>query len=259
MLQKLRVLPNQFIRRQVNVIAQRSLFIEIKTETTPNPNAIKFVPGKEVLPENNGTGREFLKTDMKDARCSPLAMSIFEIAGITGVYLGRDFISVTKGASYQWNVLKPQVFSAIFDFFSVDNPEVILEEAPMSDNFILDDDVEVVVAIKTLLEEKIRPYVQDDGGDIYFVRFDEETGLVYVRLAGSCVGCPSSSITLKNGVENMLMHYIDEVQGVVNVTDSEEDMESTAPHDYSDSNENESQRVMSFNPTTAAPNEDAPK
>lgn len=223
----------------------RTIFIE--TESTPNPNSIKFLPGKEVLPESYGTGREFQRTQYKDFQSSPLAISVFEIDGINGVYLGRDFISVTKAPEYQWNILKPQVFSTIFDFFSEDRP-VILDSPVVSDTAILDTDDEVVATIKELLEAKIRPYVQEDGGDIFYVKFDEETGLVYVRLAGSCVGCPSSSITLRNGVENMLMHYIPEVKGIVNVDPGEEpDDGKTAPHDYSAEAQ---ERKMTFTPTT---------
>lgn len=125
---------------------------------------------------------------------------------------------------------------------------MILDTPVVSDTAILDTDDEVVATIKELLEAKIRPYVQDDGGDIFFVKFDEETGLVYVRLAGSCVGCPSSSITLRNGVENMLMHYIPEVKGIVNVDPGEEPEDgSPVVHDYSAEAQ---ERKMTFKPTT---------
>lgn len=119
----------------------------------------------------------------------------------------------------------------------------------VSDTAILDTDDEVVATIKELLEAKIRPYVQDDGGDIFFVKFEEDTGFVYVRLAGSCVGCPSSSITLRNGVENMLMHYIPEVKGIVNATEdpADGDTENAGPHDYSAEGQ---ERKMTFKPTT---------
>ena len=230
----------------------RNIFIN--TESTPNPNSIKFLPGKEVLPESYGTGREFQSVSKREIQCSPLAKSLFEIDGINGVYLGRDFISVTKANEFQWSTLKPQVFSTIFDFFSENKP-VILDTPIVSDTAILETDDEVVATIKELLETKIRPYVQEDGGDIFYVKFDEENGFVHVRLAGSCVGCPSSSITLRNGVENMLMHYIPEVKGIIEVSSlaggGETDTECTT-HDYSDKG---SERGLKFSPTTSASGE----
>jgi Fe-S cluster biogenesis protein NfuA len=118
-----------------------------------------------------------------------------------------------------WNVLKPQLFSKILDFYGGEDPQVMLtrDTAVVSDTTILDDDSEVVAMIKELMETRVRPAVQDDGGDIFFEGFNEATGIVSVRLAGSCVGCPSSSITLRNGVENMLQHYIAEVKGIEEV------------------------------------------
>ena len=214
---------SRVLNKRISFVSSRSIFIN--TETTPNPNSIKFLPGEEVLPEKYGSGKEFQSTSRQNIQYSPLATNLFDIDGINGVYLGRDFISVTKAADYPWSTLKPMVFSTIFDFFSEEDNEVMLDHPVVSDTAILDSDDEVVATIKELLESKIRPYVQDDGGDIFFVKFDEETGFVHVRLAGSCVGCPSSSITLRNGVENMLTHYIPEVRGIVDETsnDVEED------------------------------------
>ena len=234
-------------------IKSRAFFarnIFINTESTPNPNSIKFLPGKEVLPESYGSGREFQSTAKREIQCSPLAKSLFDIDGINGVYLGRDFISVTKANEYQWSTLKPQVFSTIFDFFSEDKP-VIIDAPIVSDTAILETDNEVVATIKELLETKIRPYVQEDGGDIFYVKFDEENGFVHVRLAGSCVGCPSSSITLRNGVENMLMHYIPEVKGIIEVSTLEgsDGKDECTTHDYSDKG---SERELKFSPTTSA-------
>ena len=222
----------------INKIVSRNIFIN--TETTPNPNSIKFLPGREVLPEKYGSGVGYEIGKRKEIQSSPLAIQLFGIDGINGVYFGKDFISVTKTNVVQWQMLKPQIFSIIFDFFSIDRD--IINDAPIvSDTTILDTDSEIVATIKELLELKIRPYVQDDGGDIHFVEFDESEGLVHVRLAGSCVGCPSSSITLRNGVENMLMHYIPVVKGIVDATD----------HGEGDGSADSDGRSLSFNPTTS--------
>lgn len=209
-------------------LVSRSIFIN--TETTPNPNSIKFIPGIDVLPAQHGTGLAFEISNRKDIQRSPLAIDLFKIEGVTGVYLGKDFVTVTKNSQSQWQQIKPQVFSSIFDFFSQER-DIITDVPLQSDTAILETDDEVVATIKELIETKIRPYVQEDGGDIYFVKYDAEGGLVHVRLAGSCVGCPSSSVTLRNGVENMLMHYIPEVKGIVDATTttpSEEEVRSVS-------------------------------
>eukprot|EP01035_Chromulina_nebulosa_P020975 gene20975-27182_t len=146
-------------------------------ESTPNPHSMKFIPDKPVLPEEYGSGLYIQRNDMKEIKKSPLAKQLFSISGVNSIFLGNNFITVTKGT----------------------------EESC---------DSEIVAAIKELLESRIRPSVQEDGGDIYYVGFDELTGMVKVRLAGSCVGCPSSAVTLRNGVENMLKHYIPEVKGI---------------------------------------------
>merc|ERR1711871_94234 len=136
--------------------------------------------------------------------------------GVTAVFLGRDFITVTKDKSEDWTPMKPQIFSIIMDAYA-DGIEIMTEEPEISDTTILEDDDEIVAMIKELLETRIRPAVQEDGGDIFYVSFDHGTGVVMLQLAGSCQGCPSSSVTLKNGVENMLMHYIPEVTAVESV------------------------------------------
>ena len=143
---------------------------------------------------------------------------------MTGVFLGKDFITVTKSKGMVWQGLKPDVFSTIMDFYA-EGLEAVRAGADVgaSDTAIHDDDDEVVALVKELLETRIRPAVQEDGGDIFYVRFDEDTGIVWLRLAGSCSGCPSSSVTLKNGVENMLMHYIPEVTGVQAVEEEEDE------------------------------------
>lgn len=190
----------------------RSLFIN--TETTPNPQSMKFLPGKEVLPEAYGTGMHFQNTDRVEIARSPLVKSLFnDVKGLKSVFLGRDFLTVTKDSEENWLRLKPMIFAKLLDFYA-EGKAVVEDKPSVSDTTILETDNEVVAAIKELIETRVRPSVQEDGGDIFFVSFDERTGIVRVRLAGSCVGCPSSSITLRNGVENMLMHYIPEVKGI---------------------------------------------
>lgn len=201
---------------------RRSLFIQ--TDSTPNPESIKFVPsGKEVLGESDSNnGFYATKSDKSEISRSPLCKLIFSIEGVKSVYLGSDFITVTKYAESHWMHLQPEVFSAIMDHYNSGKP--VLTDAPeITDTTIFEDDDEVVALIKELLEQRIRPAVQEDGGDIRYVEFDEPSGLVRVSLAGSCVGCPSSMGTLKNGVENMLMHYIPEVTGVEAVDNDNDD------------------------------------
>ncbi|KAJ1442875.1 scaffold protein Nfu/NifU N terminal-domain-containing protein [Ochromonadaceae sp. CCMP2298] len=201
----------------------RSLFIN--TESTPNPQSMKFLPGQEVLPEAYGTGMYFQRGEGKEIQKSPLAKSLFAVSGVKGIFLGRDFITVTKMTDEDWPPLKPQLFSAIMDFYA-DGKRVMVEGGiEVSDTTVLDTDDEIVATIKELIESRVRPSVQEDGGDIFYEGFDPDTGVVSVRLAGSCVGCPSSSVTLRNGVENMLKHYIPEVTGIQDVTlqEGEED------------------------------------
>jgi Fe-S cluster biogenesis protein NfuA len=200
-------------------VGARTVFID--TQSTPNPHSMKFIPGKIVLAEDMGTGMYFQKTSPKhEISRSPLAKELFKVDGVKGVFLGREFITITKDAEQVWNVMKPQLFSAILDWYSSDSPSVLANsDNVISDTAILDTDSEIVATIKELMETRIRPAVQDDGGDIFLVGFDSETGIVKVRLAGSCVGCPSSSATLRGGVENMLKHYVPEVTGIEDVTD----------------------------------------
>jgi len=218
---------------------RRGIFIQ--TETTPNPHSMKFLPGEEVLPEQYGTGMYFKHNDLpQEIKKSPLAKSLFSVDGVKGVFLSRDVITVTKSSDVVWNTLKPQLFSKILDFFGNDKPAVITDEPVVSDTTILDDDDEVVAMIKELMETRVRPSVQDDGGDIYYEGFNPNTGIVSVRLAGSCVGCPSSAVTLRNGVENMLMHYIPEVKGIEEIGALDENGEV----------EMDTDRGLTFKPTT---------
>eukprot|EP00871_Galdieria_phlegrea_P005949 jgi/Galph1/841/GphlegSOOS_G5581.1 len=154
------------------------------------------------------------------ARVSPLAKRLFAIDGIAAVFLGPDFITVTKKENIQWSVLRPEIFEAIMEFYNGEEP-VLMEDVPESDTTIRPEDDEVVAMIKELLETRIKPAVAEDGGNILYRGFHPETGIVDLELQGSCTTCSSSVVTLKSGVENMLMHYIPEVKGVREVMSEE--------------------------------------
>lgn len=210
-------------------IAQQKRNMFIQTAETPNPESIKFIPGRAVLTTSTTgdasdiTGFYLTSTSPKiEIAKSPLAQILFKIEGVKGVYLGPDFITVTKVAEVSWSHIRTLVFSAIMDHYSSGKP-ALLSTPEVSDTFITEDDSEIVAMIKELLESRIRPAVMEDGGDIKYIGFNEDTGIVQVQLAGSCVGCPSSSVTLKNGVENMLMHYIPEVTGVESIVEGEDE------------------------------------
>jgi Fe-S cluster biogenesis protein NfuA len=212
----------------------RSLFVKI--ESTPNPDSLKFIPeNREVLTESQGSGRQF--DTVSSAKGSKLVRRLLKIAQVTSVFLGREFISVNKLEETSWAPLKPIVLDAIMDAYNeLDSNKVpILDDSSdalvNADTRISPEDSEVVAMIKELLETRIRPAVQEDGGDIFYEGFDPDTGVVKVRMAGSCVGCPSSTATLRNGVENMLMHYIPEVKSIEQVkgqleTESEKELSS---------------------------------
>ena len=175
----------------------------IQTEQTPNPATLKFLPGKPVMEEGVA---EF--TDPAEAeRLSPLASRVFKVDGVTGVYLGGDFISVTKSEGEDWHLLKPAVLGAIMEHYLSGDP-VALEGARLGDGGTAEDDP-TVKQIKELIESRVRPAVAQDGGDIVFHGF--ERGVVYLHLRGACSGCPSSIVTLKNGIENLLRYYVPEV------------------------------------------------
>jgi Fe-S cluster biogenesis protein NfuA len=181
----------------------------IQTESTPNPATLKFLPGREVLGD-----RVLDFPDREAAETSPLALALFEIPEVTRVFFGSDFISVTKSTG-EWQHLKPAILGAIMDHFTRGLP--LLSGNGASDaaaDHDLDDDSEVAQQIRELLDTRIRPAVAQDGGDIVFRGFDEKSGTVFLYLRGSCSGCPSSRMTLKNGIENMLRHYIPEVSAV---------------------------------------------
>ena len=182
----------------------------IQTEDTPNPAALKFLPGRAVL--ESGVA-DF--TDRETAARSPLARLLFEIEGVAGVFLGSDFITITKTDEKNWQVLKPLVLGAMMDHFTSGAKvmEGAGEAASVEDEFHDDEiDDEIIVQIKELIETRVRPAVAQDGGDIIYKGF--KSGTVYLQLRGSCAGCPSSTATLKMGIENMLRHYVPEVTQV---------------------------------------------
>jgi Fe-S cluster biogenesis protein NfuA len=179
----------------------------IQTEATPNPATLKFIPGKPVLAE--GTA-DFTAKD--EALASPLASRLFDIQGVRGVFLGADFISVTKG-DVEWQHLKPMVLGAIMEHYVSGAPIVAEESANDAAGVSFDPkDQAVVDTIKELLETRVRPAVAQDGGDITFSGFRE--GVVYLHMRGACSGCPSSTATLRHGIENLLRHFCPEVQEV---------------------------------------------
>ena len=177
----------------------------IQTEQTPNPATLKFLPGREVL--GSGTANF---PDPSTAAASPLAERLFRIEGVTGIFLGSDFITVTKDQDREWYLLKPAILGVIMEHFTAGRP-VLLEEpaAEGADAEVAEADSEVVAQIKELLDTRVRPAVAQDGGDIVFRGYEE--GIVFLHMQGACSGCPSSTVTLKMGIENMLRHYIPEV------------------------------------------------
>lgn len=159
-------------------------------------------------------------SDISQAKGSKLVRKLLKIEQITGVFLGNSFISINKKEDVDWTPLKPVILDAVMDAYNEADTKgtpIIVDVAVPKEHEVLPEDDEVVAMIKELLETRIRPAVQEDGGDIFFEGFDHDTGIVKLRMAGSCVGCPSSTATLRNGVENMLMHYIQEVRGIEQV------------------------------------------
>jgi Fe-S cluster biogenesis protein NfuA len=176
----------------------------IQTEETPNPATLKFLPGRTVM--ESGTAN--FPTAESAAR-SPLAERLFDLDGVAGVFLGSDFVTVTKRADRDWHLMKPAILGVLMEHFTANRP-VVLDPQPgeAGDG----EDSEIVAQIKDLLETRVRPAVAQDGGDIIFHGFEE--GIVYLHMQGACSGCPSSTATLKMGIENMLKHYIPEVTEV---------------------------------------------
>uniref|UniRef100_A0A1B6LTF8 NFU1 iron-sulfur cluster scaffold homolog, mitochondrial n=1 Tax=Graphocephala atropunctata TaxID=36148 RepID=A0A1B6LTF8_9HEMI len=187
----------------------RNMFIQ--TQDTPNPNSIKFLPGVKVL--DPGHTMDF--PNGTEAFCSPLAKLLFRIEGVKSVFFGPDFITITKlDEDVDWKLMKPEIFATIMDFFASGLP-ILTDAKPSSDTQINEDDDETVQMIKELLDTRIRPTVQEDGGDIVFMGFED--GIVKLKMQGSCTSCPSSVVTLKNGVQNMLQFYVPEVIAVEQV------------------------------------------
>jgi Fe-S cluster biogenesis protein NfuA len=179
----------------------------IQTEPTPNPASLKFLPGREVL--GSGTA-EYRTAD--DAARSPLAERLFAVNGVGGVFFGGDFITVTK-TDGEWQHLKPAILGAIMEHFMSGAP--VVTGAPSSDDgeeFFAAEDAETVATIKELLETRVRPAVAQDGGDITFRGF--RGGVVFLNMRGSCAGCPSSTATLKHGIENLLRHFVPDVREI---------------------------------------------
>ena len=183
----------------------------IETEATPNPATLKFLPGQAVM----GTGsRDFAEPE--EAEASPLASALFSLGDVTGVFFGGDFVSVTAAPGVEWRELKPRVLNVLLDHFASGAPLFnagsaagIAIEDDLADN---PDDADIITQIKDLLETRIRPAVARDGGDIVYRGFDK--GTVYLAMHGACSGCPSSSATLKQGIETLLKHYVPEVTEV---------------------------------------------
>lgn len=179
----------------------------IQTETTPNPASLKFLPGRIVLGDENAEFR-----DAAEAEASPLAARLFAVPGVSGVFLGSDFVTVTRDNT-EWQHLKPAVLGAIMEHFLSGMP--ILDRKPAAvdeDEFFDEADADTVATIKELIETRVRPAVAQDGGDIVFQGFRD--GVVFLTMRGACAGCPSSTATLKHGIENLLRHFVPEVREI---------------------------------------------
>jgi Fe-S cluster biogenesis protein NfuA len=186
----------------------------IQTEATPNPATLKFIPGE---PVTGGAPREFADADAARAT-SPLAFAVLEVEGVESVFLGADFVAVSKGEAHDWAHLKPGILAAIMDHYVAGLPVLTDGEAapaPADEPVFEGEAAETVAKIKELLDTRVRPAVAADGGDIVFQNYDAESGIVLLHMRGACAGCPSSTMTLKAGIENLLKHYLpNEVRAV---------------------------------------------
>lgn len=189
----------------------------IQTEPTPNPDTVKFLPGQPVA----GDLGVFDFPNIESAMPSLLARALFQVSGVDRVFLGKDFVSISKDAGAEWKHVKPMVLAAIMDHYMAGLP--VIEESmatgaasgAAADDIVYEGEaIEIVEEIKELIETRVRPAVAQDGGDIVFHKFDPETGLVHLSMRGACAGCPSSALTLKQGIENMLKTYVPEVTAV---------------------------------------------
>jgi NFU1 iron-sulfur cluster scaffold homolog, mitochondrial len=189
----------------------------IQTEATPNPETLKFLPGREVLASGVVDC-----PDVESAHAqSPLAEAIFAVEGVKRVFLGSDFVSVSKDPDMSWAHVKPFVLGAIMEHFVSERPVLIgaqrADDADEDDTVYEGEAAEIVEQIKDLIETRVRPAVAQDGGDISFHSWEHEHGIVKLNMRGSCAGCPSSTLTLKSGIENLLRHYVPEVNAVEQV------------------------------------------
>ncbi|PVV04807.1 hypothetical protein BB560_000681 [Smittium megazygosporum] len=214
--------PNTIIRNSIpssliSHLQRRSLFIQ--TEQTPNENALKFIPGTEIIQENEKT---LEVKSRKEAIGNPFATKIFGIPGIETLFFGKDFITIVKDPDYKWQLLKPELLSIMMEYFSTNQPILTdkyrekMTKPTQPENTDIDTN-EIVAEIKELLDTRIRPSIIEDGGDLEFIGFDIDTGILRVSLHGACRGCSSSEVTLKNGIESMLKYYIPEVSSVESV------------------------------------------
>ena len=180
----------------------------IQTEQTPNPQTLKFLPGKVVMDD----GTAFFQ-NIEESSNSPFAKRLFDVDGVEGVFFGSDFITITKSQSIDWQVMKPLILGSIMDHYNSGEETISKDEKNDNKSLKSDDkDDDVVKQIKELLDTRVRPAVAMDGGDIVYDSFKD--GIVYLHMQGACSGCPSSTATLKMGIENMLKHYVPEVQEV---------------------------------------------
>jgi Fe-S cluster biogenesis protein NfuA len=189
----------------------------IQTESTPNPRTLKFLPGRDVLGQGS---REFAAAEAAEG--SPLAMALFAVDGVERVYLGGDFVTITKAEEIEWPHLKPHVLAAIMDHFTSGRPVLTDAGAPADETDEADiayegEAADIVKELKEIIEARVRPAVARDGGDITFHSWDHAEGVVRLNMRGACAGCPSSTLTLKQGIENMLRHYVPEVNRVEQV------------------------------------------
>lgn len=183
----------------------------IQTEATPNPDTVKFLPGQPVA----GALGPFDFPDAASARSSLLARALFQVDGVERVFLGSDFVSISKEAARDWRHVKPMVLAAIMDHYMAGLPVVDEDASAEAEEIVYEGEAaEIVNEIKELIETRVRPAVAQDGGDITFNRFDPDTGVVHLSMRGACAGCPSSTLTLKQGIENMLRTYVPEVTAV---------------------------------------------
>jgi len=209
-----------YMQNKESWMIRRNMWIQ--TQNTPNPDSMKFLPGETVLPATEEGTQTMNFPNSRSALSSPLAKQLFTIEGVKGVFYGTDFITVTKDLGSDWTNMKPLVFATIMDFYTSGKPLMSTDASQTSSEkstAIQPEDSETVAMIKEILETRVRPGVQEDGGDIQYRGFQD--GVVYLKMQGSCSGCPSSAVTLKSGIEKMLMHWVPEVNGVVAVDDDE--------------------------------------